>query len=42
MLPWSILPDVGYYLQMGEAAVNLPLVVDGQMTTAKTGVTVGR
>jgi 4-amino-4-deoxy-L-arabinose transferase-like glycosyltransferase len=32
--------NVGYYLTVGEAAVNLPLVVDGQMTDV-TSVTIG-
>jgi hypothetical protein len=32
--------DVGYYLTVGESAVNLPLVVDGQRTQ-QTGVTIG-
>jgi hypothetical protein len=32
--------DVGYYLPVGESAVNLPLVVGGQMTDVST-VTVG-
>jgi 4-amino-4-deoxy-L-arabinose transferase-like glycosyltransferase len=32
--------DVGFYLVVGEAGVNLPLMVDGQMT-AVTSVTIG-
>lgn len=32
--------DVGYYLMVGESAVNLPLVVDGQMTDVSS-VTIG-
>jgi hypothetical protein len=32
--------DVGYYLTVGEAAVNLPLVEDGEMTDASS-VTIG-
>lgn len=32
--------NVGYYLTVGESAVNLPLVVDGQMTDV-TSVTIG-
>ncbi len=31
-LPGEYFLDVGYYLTVGESAVNLPLVVDGQMT----------
>ena len=32
--------DVGYYITVGESAVNLPLVVNGEMTDT-TSVTVG-
>lgn len=32
--------DVGFYLVVGQSAVNLPLVVDGQMSET-TGVTIG-
>lgn len=32
--------DVGYYLTVGQSAVNLPLVVDGQMTE-QTSISIG-
>ena len=32
--------DVGYYIIVGESAVNLPLVVDGEMTEVSR-VTIG-
>ena len=32
--------NVGYYLTVGESAVNLPLVVDGEMTDVSS-VTIG-
>ncbi|MCG3210498.1 MAG: hypothetical protein FOGNACKC_04129 [Anaerolineae bacterium] len=38
--PGEVYLDVGLYLTVGEAAVNLPLVVDGQMTDV-TSVTIG-
>jgi hypothetical protein len=38
--PGSYYLNVGYYLTVGESAVNLPLVVDGQMTDV-SGVTIG-
>ena len=39
-LPGDYYLDVGYYLTVGDSAVNLPLVVDGQMTDVY-GVTIG-
>jgi hypothetical protein len=38
--PGAYYLDVGYYLTVGESAVNLPLVVDGQMTEISS-VTIG-
>jgi len=38
--PGEYFLDVGYYITVGESAVNLPLVVDGEMTDV-TSVTVG-
>jgi hypothetical protein len=38
--PGEYFLDVGYYIKVGESAVNLPLVVDGEMTDV-TSVTIG-
>lgn len=38
--PGEVYLDVGFYLVVGEAGVNLPLVVDGQMTDV-TSVAIG-
>ena len=38
--PGEYFLDVGYYLVVGESAVNLPLVIDGQMTEERS-VTIG-
>jgi hypothetical protein len=39
--PGTYYLDVGYYLTVGESPVNLPLVVNGQMLTGTTSVTIG-
>jgi len=39
-LPGEYFLDVGYYIMVGESAVNLPLVADGEMTDV-TSVTIG-
>ena len=38
--PGAYYLDMGYYLTVGDSAVNLPLVVDGQMTEVDR-VTIG-